>query len=141
VPTAILAEPPPGTPEGERCFALALGHGVVAVLIDVGVSTVGDWSVVAPVGELDLASVPRLRQEVLNLLGAGARDVVLDLGAVDFIDSVGLGGVVAVAKRVRGAGGRFRLARPDPRVWEVFSLVGLDRVFDCHGSVASAADA
>ena len=111
------------------------------MLIDVGVTTVGDWSVVAPVGELDLASVPRLRQEVLHLLGAGGRDVVLDLGAVDFIDSVGLGGVVAVAKRVRGAGGRFRVARPDPRVWDVFALVGLDRIFECHPSVAAAADA
>jgi anti-sigma B factor antagonist len=118
-----------------------LDHGVVAVLIDVGVTTLGDWSVVAPVGELDLASVPRLRQEVLNLLGAGGRDVVLDLGAVDFIDSVGLGGVVAVAKRVRSAGGQFRVARPDPRVWEVFTLVGLDRVIECHRSVAAAADA
>lgn len=111
------------------------------MLIDVGVTTVGDWSVVAPVGELDLASVPRLRQSVLNLLGAGGRDVVLDLGAVDFIDSVGLGGVVAVAKRVRSAGGRFRVARPDARVWEVFTLVGLDRVLECHPSVAEAAGA
>lgn len=129
------------TPGAAPWLALALGHGVVSVLIDVGVTTVGDWSVVAPVGELDLASVPRLRQEVLHLLGAGGRDVVLDLGAVDFVDSVGLGAVVAVAKRIRGAGGRFRVARPDPRVWDVFTLVGLDRVFECHPSVAAAAGA
>lgn len=108
------------------------------MLIDVGVTAVGDWSVVAPIGELDLASVPRLRQEVVALLNGEGRDVVLDLGGVDFIDSVGLGGVVAVAKRVRGAGGRFRVARPDPRVWEVFALVGLDRILECHPSVAAA---
>ena len=108
------------------------------MLIDVGVSAVGGWSVIAPIGELDLASVPRLRQEVVTLLGTGARDVVLDLGAVDFVDSVGLGGIVAVAKRVRGAGGRFRVARPEPRVWGVFTLVGLDAVFECHPSVAAA---
>lgn len=108
------------------------------MLIDVGVTTVGDWSVVAPIGELDLASVPRLRQEVLALLNGGGRNVVLDLGAVDFVDSVGLGGVVAVAKRVRGTGGRFCVARPEPRVWEVFALVGLDRILDCHPSVEAA---
>lgn len=110
------------------------------MLIDVAVTTVGPWSVVAPIGELDLASVPRLRQEVLALLGDGGRDVVLDLGAVDFVDSVGLGGVVAVAKRVRSAGGRFRVVRPTPRVWEVFVLVGLDRILECHPSVAAATD-
>ena len=108
------------------------------MLIDVGVTTVDGWTVVAPVGELDLASVPRLRQEVLALLNGGGRDVVLDLGGVDFVDSVGLGGVVAVAKRVRSAGGRFCVARPDPRIWEVFALVGLDRILDCHPSVEVA---
>lgn len=108
------------------------------MLIDVAVTHVGSWSVVAPIGELDLASVPRLRQEVLAVLAGGARDVVLDLGAVDFVDSVGLGGVVAVAKRVRGAGGRFEVARPERRVWDVFTLVGLDRILECHPSVEAA---
>lgn len=124
------------------------------MLIEIGVRTVGAWLVVTPVGDLDLASVPQLRQEVMAglaaLPGVGAgphpgadgrgagRDVVVDLGSVDFIDSVGLGGVVAVAKRVRGAGGRFRVARPEPRVWEVFRIVGLDAVFDCFPSVEAA---
>jgi anti-anti-sigma factor len=57
---------------------------------------------------------------------------------VDFVDSVGLGGVVAVAKRVIGAGGRFAIARPDPRVWSVFTLVGLDKVFDCYAELDGA---
>lgn len=111
------------------------------MLIDVGVREVGTWSVLAPIGELDLASVPRLRQEVLTLVGSHARDIVLDLGAVDFIDSVGLGGVVAIAKRVVGSGGRFRVARPDARVWDVFTLVGLDRIIECHATVEAATSA
>ena len=119
-------------------LALPCRHGVAVVLIDVGVTTMGVWTVVAPIGELDLASVPRLRQEVMALLNGEGRDVVLDLGGVDFIDSVGLGGVVAVAKRVRGAGRRFSVARPDPRVWEVFTLVGLDRILECHPSIEAA---
>ncbi len=100
------------------------------MLMDVQVCALGSWTVVAPIGELDLASVPRLRQEVLAALSSPGGDVLLDLAAVDFVDSVGLGGVVAVAKRVIGAGGRFAIARPEERVWAVFRLVGLDKVFD-----------
>ena len=111
------------------------------MLSDVQVVTWGAWVVVAPVGELDLASVPRLRQEVVALVGDGHRDVVLDLAAVDFIDSVGLGGVVAVAKRVLGAGGRFRVARPEQRVWSVFELVGLDAVIERFDDLEAATGA
>ena len=109
-----------------------------AVLTDVRVDVRGSWAVVAPVGDLDLASVPRLRQEVVAVVGEGCRHVVIDMAAVDFIDSVGLGGVVAVAKRVRAAGGSFCLARPEPRVWAVFELVGLHQIFACHPDVDSA---
>jgi anti-sigma B factor antagonist len=108
------------------------------VLSDVQVMSWSGWAVVAPVGELDLASVPRLRQEVVAVVLSGQRDVVLDLAAVDFVDSVGLGGVVAVAKRVLGAGGRFRVARPEPRVWSVFELVGLDRVLERFDDLETA---
>lgn len=108
------------------------------MLSDVRVTEVGDWSVVAPIGDLDLASVPRLRHEVVNLVGSGRHHVVLDLVAVDFMDSVGLGAVVAVAKRVRASGGLFRVARPEPRVWSLFELVGLDTIMDCHDDLGSA---
>lgn len=108
------------------------------MLTDIQVTQWGSWSVVAPIGELDLASVPQLRQAVVALVGSGNNDVVLDLAAVDFIDSVGLGGVVAVAKRVLAHGGTFRVARPEARVWSVFTLVGLDRVLECHDDLDSA---
>lgn len=115
-----------------------MASGALAVLTDVLVTPWGRWHVVAPIGELDLASVPRLRQEVVALVGSGHVDVVLDMAAVDFIDSVGLGGVVAVAKRVLSHGGRFRVARPEDRVWAVFTLVGLDRVLERHDDLNSA---
>jgi anti-sigma B factor antagonist len=109
------------------------------MLFDLQVHTLDGWTVVAPVGELDLGSVPRLRQELQNLTGGvGTGSVVLDLAGVDYIDSIGLGVIVAVAKRVRAHGGRFRLARVDDRVWSVFELVSLDRVFERHDDLAAA---
>lgn len=115
------------------------GRGTVAiVLTDVRVSFEGPWGVVAPIGELDLASMPRLRAGVVSVVAGGCPNVVLDLGAVDFVDSAGLGAVVAAVKRVRAAGGVLRVVRPEPRVWAVFELVDLDRVLDSHPDLAAA---
>jgi anti-sigma B factor antagonist len=109
------------------------------MLFDLQVHALDGWTVVAPVGELDLGSVPRLRQELQNLTAnAGTLSVVLDLAGVDFIDSIGLGVIVAVAKRVRAHGGQFRLARVDDRVWSVFELVGLDVVFRRYADLGTA---
>ena len=51
------------------------------------------------VGEtrLDAARAPALREELLRLIDAGHSQIVLDLSATDFLDSSGLGALVAVA--------------------------------------------
>jgi anti-sigma B factor antagonist len=108
------------------------------MLFDLQVTPIGDWTVVAPVGELDLGSVPRFRQELQSLTAAGSASVVLDLAGVDFVDSIGLGVIVAVAKRVLAHGGQFRLARVDDRIWSVFALVGLDAVFERYAELTDA---
>jgi anti-sigma B factor antagonist len=109
------------------------------MLFDVHTTNLGQWTVVAPIGELDLGSVPRLRQELQGLASdASTRSVVLDLAGVDFMDSIGLGLVVAVAKRVLAHGGRFRLARVDDRVWSVFKVVGLETVFERFADLDAA---
>jgi len=108
------------------------------MLFDLHVTERGAWTVVAPVGELDLASAPRLRSEILGVLGDGARHVVVDLAGVDFLDSLGAGLLVAVRKRVCGLGGVLRLCRPEPHVARVLALAGVDQVVDVFATVDEA---
>jgi anti-sigma B factor antagonist len=98
----------------------------------------GDWVVVEVTGDLDLASAPALRQEVLALLNTGQRHIVLDLTPTDFLDSIGLGTIVAVLKRVRVLGGSLVVVCPEPRLQRVFRVVELDRILPLHESVDAA---
>lgn len=93
------------------------------------------WQVLAVSGELDVATTPRVRNEIVRLVADGATRLVLDLSRVDFIDSFGLGVLVGALKRVRTHGGEMRVVITEPRVLAVVELTGLDRVLDLAPSV------
>lgn len=70
---------------------------------------------------------------------AGAGDhVVLDLGRVDFIDSSGLGAIVAALKQM-GPDRRLDLACLTPNVAKVFRLTRMDTIFTIHPSLEAVA--
>ena len=91
------------------------------------------------IGELALAGAPRLRQAVVAEAAAGERHVILDLTAVDFIDSTGLGVVVGALRRLRTHDGELSVVCPEPRLRRVFEMCDLDRVFTLYGSVDDVA--
>jgi anti-sigma B factor antagonist len=94
--------------------------------------------VLSVIGDLDLATAPGLRHDVLAAIAEGRRRVVIDLGPTDFVDSVGLGMLVAVLKRIRVHGGEMVVACPDARLRRLFSVVDLDRIVTVASSVDEA---
>jgi anti-sigma B factor antagonist len=80
-------------------------------------------------GELDIATAPRLRDELLWLVKSGVRCVTVDLARVTFIDSTGLSVLVMAMKRFRHDGGDLELRSPNPATLHVFDLTGLTKVF------------
>jgi len=89
-------------------------------------------------GDLDMAGAPTLRQAVVAEVTGGTRLLVLDLTAVDFLDSAGLGVVVGGLRRLRAHDGDLVLVCPEPRIRRVFESCDLDRVFALHTDVGSA---
>jgi len=81
---------------------------------------------------------PSLRQGVLAELQNGVRSVVIDLTPTDFVDSVGLGVIVAIWKRVRVHGGELAVVCPEPRLQRVFRVVDLHTVLPLHDTVDAA---
>src|SRR5512132_3735266 len=84
------------------------------------------WSVVDITGDLDMATAPALRQLVIQLLATGARLIAVALTAADFVDSTGLGLLVAALKRVRTHDGELVVICPEPRLRRIFELTELE---------------
>jgi anti-sigma B factor antagonist len=82
-------------------------------------------------GDLDLATAPELRECLVKVIGEGAR-IVVDLEAVDFLDSAGLGILVGGLKRARTQGGELELVCTSGDVLKPLEITGLDRVFTIH---------
>ena len=86
----------------------------------------GARSDVTLVGELDIATAPRLRRVVGDLMGVGVRDVRVDLKGTDFIDSSGLGALLWAEHRLSAVGGRLSVVNAGASVTRSFELAGVD---------------
>lgn len=82
--------------------------------------------VIAPIGELDLATAPQLERELLNAEANGVQHLVVDLSGVEFIDSTGLHALLRAEERAAADGRRLSL-RPGPNpVQRVFRLLRVE---------------
>lgn len=100
--------------------------------------TRGQATVVHVSGEVDVYTAPVLREHLDEHISAGRTDLVVDLGGVTFMASTGLGVLVGRLKLVRAATGTLRLVCSNERILSVFSITGLDKVFQIFPSVDEA---
>ncbi len=91
-------------------------------------------------GRLNMVSAPRLKSAIDQAVDAGQPRVVVDLGAVTFMDSSGLGALIAGLKKARQASGDLRITGVNQQVATVLNLTNLDRVLRAHPSVQAATD-
>lgn len=90
----------------------------------------GDTLVVTGVSNLGADQAPLLRELVCASLKADHRFIEVDLTATTFIDSEGLGALVAVHKVLVDRGGVVRLSGARPTIRELFRLTRLDQIFE-----------
>jgi anti-anti-sigma factor len=73
-----------------------------------------------------------------EVLAAGVRSVVIDLANVSYIDSSGVGRLVAEAKRLRQSGGALRLAGLTARSQQLLATLNLKALFEVYDDVDAA---
>ena len=92
-------------------------------------------------GRLNMVAAPRLRAALDDVVAGGANRVVVDLSGVSFMDSSGLGALIAGLRVTRQAGGDLRIAGAGEQVATVLKLTNMDRVLKPYETAEAAADA
>lgn len=111
---------------------------MIAVELSLATRSVADHVVLEIGGEIDVYTAPRLRERLTEMLAAGEKHIVVDLGRVEFLDSTGLGVLVGAHRRLRASEGSLSLVCPHERLLKIFRITGLDTVFSIHPSVEDA---
>lgn len=89
---------------------------------------VGEQPVATIEGAIDVATVPRLRDELLRAVHRWRGHLlIVDLDGVTVLDDTGLGILLGAAATARRAGGDVQLICSVPGLVERFALTGLDR--------------
>lgn len=86
---------------------------------------------------IDAAMAIQFKEDMRAQTDGGAERVILDLSNVNFIDSSGLGAIVAAMKQL-GAGRKLDLAGLTPVVDKVFRLTRMDTVFSLYETLNEA---
>lgn len=95
---------------------------------DIGKVTVVDLSGKITIGEGDVV----LRERVSELLEGGKQNILLNLSKVSYMDSAGIGELVACYKRAKEKSGIVKLLNPSGKVYDLLQLTKLEEVFETY---------
>jgi anti-sigma B factor antagonist len=103
--------------------------------------TSDDVAIVMADGYVDFDAAPALKQNIVHQMDAGARHLVIDLSAAEFIDSTAIGVLVGALKRLQESGGSLAVVCTNENIRAVFEIVGLDDMIPMHRSRDDAVSA
>lgn len=98
------------------------------------ISDAGGVVLVEVSGELIVGNREEFKQTVMERVEAGDRKFVVDFRESSYIDSSGLGALVSLSRKIREAGGEFRLAGLNEDLRTLFELTKLDTLFQISES-------
>lgn len=95
---------------------------------NLSVDRLPEHTVLRVTGDLDLETAPRLLVGVEPHVAAADGALIIDLSALQFIDSSGLSALIRINRRVAAAGRELTIIAPAPPVAKVFEITGLDKI-------------
>ena len=90
-------------------------------------------------GRLNQGTADALHAAAMEAVEKADKGLVIDMGGVDFIASVGIRALIRPAQSLSMKGGKLAIANLSPKLSEFFSLTGLDQTFSVYETVADAA--
>ena len=89
-----------------------------------------DIAVIYPKGHLDAHQVGRFEKEIVRLIKENNFRIVINGKDLSYITSAGMGIIMGYIDEVREKGGDIKLCALNPRVYEIFDLVGFTEIYE-----------
>jgi len=89
-------------------------------------------------GEFTADDTEQFQRGVKERVKSGAKDVLVDCGHLEFVDSAGLESWLRLQEELGMTGGQFRLINPEDSVKKILELTRLDLAFESHETVEQA---
>lgn len=89
-------------------------------------------------GSLDIATSPTLRAALIDATEQDAKEIVVDLSHLEFLDSTGLGALIGAHRRSTERGGSLRLVVRPGAISRLLNITGLIRVFAVYHDLEAA---
>jgi anti-anti-sigma factor len=99
---------------------------------------VSDQVVFLVSGRMDAENAPQFEQQCRACISEGLTCIVVDLGELTYVSSMGLRSFIALAKTLQDKGGALRICRLNGLVKQVFEITGLMRTLPVYESVEAA---
>jgi anti-sigma B factor antagonist len=128
--------PPPGFLDEWFDVRRDLRHPRDTMTIDC--AEVGGKVVLHVVGRMDAENSVQFERQCDSCISEGKTSLIVDLGDLSYVSSMGLRSFVGVAQKLKNKGGELRICRMTGLVRQVFEITRLNQVFPMYESVESA---
>lgn len=85
---------------------------------------------IKPVGEVDIYTSPELKNKILELVEQKNQDITINGEYLEYIDSTGLGVLMAIYKTLRDKNLNISITNLKPNIYKLFDITGLNKVFN-----------
>jgi len=94
----------------------------------------GDHKIIDVSGEVDLYNVSDLKKALFSITDGQFKSVIVDMKKVNYMDSSGIGALVAGMKKMKAHNGKFALMNIHDDVLNILKLATLDKFFTIYDS-------
>lgn len=104
----------------------------------ISIEKTGGVTVIKLDGSLDAETVQAFKAKAYKIVEEGSSRLVLDATRLEFVDSMGLGALISLLRRVRTKQGDVKIASPNKDVMSIFEITRLHRLFEIYPNAEAA---
>lgn len=108
------------------------------IRLETGLREVDGMQILDVAGEIDVYTSPQFKEAVNGIIGSGQKHLIIDMGAVTYMDSSGFGTLLSATRRLRPQGGTINLIRCNTAIDRILRITRLNTVFATYDSVDDA---